>query len=282
MPKAFISYRRQDSGPTARRLAETLSRTFGPESVFLDTDGIRMGQNWQAKIAEALERATLLMPVIGSQWLHVHDEYGRRRIDLPEDWVRREIMDALSRSLTVIPLLISGASLPNSQALPECLQPLLNNQAYAINDEYWERDTTVLTVEMTKLGFEKNTRSENNGVVYPAPVDRSKALTPEETDDALARIPEWRVVKRPPTEQGKMERTELHRTFRFRSFEDAMHFMFVASRYIIMTDHHPDWQNIWISVSVWLTTWDINHRPSFKDVRLAEHLDKLYRDYTVS
>jgi pterin-4a-carbinolamine dehydratase len=41
----------------------------------------------------------------------------------------------------------------------------------------------------------------------------------------------------------------------------------------------PDWQNIWVSLRVWLTTWDIGHRPSFKDIRLAEYLEKLYRDY---
>jgi pterin-4a-carbinolamine dehydratase len=49
-----------------------------------------------------------------------------------------------------------------------------------------------------------------------------------------------------------------------------------------MHGHHPDWENIWINVLVWLTTWDIGHRPSYKDVRLAEHLDAVYRDYVVA
>ncbi len=57
--------------------------------------------------------------------------------------------------------------------------------------------------------------------------------------------------------------------------------MVAASRYVHLTDHHPDWQNLWVSVKVWLSTWDIGHKPSFKDVRLAKYLENLYRDYIV-
>jgi pterin-4a-carbinolamine dehydratase len=76
-----------------------------------------------------------------------------------------------------------------------------------------------------------------------------------------------------------MTRIGLVRTYIFVSFEDAMHFMQTASRYISRAEHHPEWENVWVSVRVWLTSWDIGHRPSLKDVALAEQLDKLYENY---
>jgi len=234
-------------------------------------------------ITEALKRATVLMPVIGPQWLHIHDEHGRRRIDSVDDWVLNEIMTAIKSGMKIVPVLVSGASLPTSKALPPELVPLLENQAYEIKDEYWERDTEALLNMLAAFGLERiSDEPKIDKADYPPPVDCSKPLSAEELEVVLKRIPDWRLVRRPPAQEGAGQRIELHRTFRFRSFEDAMHFIHTASRYISMTSHHPDWQNIWISVRVWLTTWDIGHQPSFKDVRLAEYLDELYLNYTVS
>jgi pterin-4a-carbinolamine dehydratase len=71
----------------------------------------------------------------------------------------------------------------------------------------------------------------------------------------------------------------LLRSYRFKSFEDAIHFMATASRFITRTEHHPAWTNIWRTVTVRLTTFDIGHRPSVFDLRLAEYLDDLFRGY---
>ncbi len=280
MPKLFISYRRQDSGPIARRLAETLIQIFGEEQVFLDTDSIRTGQNWPATIEKALAHASVLLPVIGPQWLHIHNEYGQRRIDVDSDWVRSEVIAALGRDIHIFPILVSGASPLASAALPELLAGLANKQAYELKDEYWKRDIPTIVKALTDVGFNRVDRESTSAdLIFPPPVETSKALTEEELDDALSRLPKWRVVKRLLENRDGGERIELYRSYRFKSFEDAMHFMLVAARYAAQQSHHPDWQNLWISVRVWLTTWDIGHRPSFKDVRLAEYLDKLYVEY---
>jgi len=68
------------------------------------------------------------------------------------------------------------------------------------------------------------------------------------------------------------------RTFDFESFDDAIHFMSTASRFIDRIDHHPEWTNIWRTLIVYLTTWDIGHKPSMLDVDVAAYLDELYEN----
>ena len=63
--------------------------------------------------------------------------------------------------------------------------------------------------------------------------------------------------------------------FEFASFEDAIAFMGGAARRISEMDHHPRWENIWRTVSVWLTTWDIGQKPTELDLQLARYLEEL-------
>ena len=114
-------------------------------------------------------------------------------------------------------------------------------------------------------------------ITYPNPLLNIGALDDENLRRAIERLPAWRVVKRPGE---KVEKTELMRTFKFQSFQDAIHFMNTASRFIEHIDHHPDWTNIWQTVIVYLTTFDIGFKPSMLDVDLATYLDDLYRTYT--
>jgi hypothetical protein len=60
----FISYRPADSSAAVRWLAESIGRTFGPEHVFIDTEAIRMGDDWPYRIESALASATIVLPVI--------------------------------------------------------------------------------------------------------------------------------------------------------------------------------------------------------------------------
>lgn len=283
MPKIFVSYRREDSGPIARRLADNLSRAFGPDALFPDTDTIRLTQNWKLEIDQALEESTVLIVVIGSRWLFLQDAFGRRRIDIADDWVRAEIMAGIKNQKKLLPVLVSGAGLPSAEALPDCLLPLLDSQAYKLNDEYWERDTSYLIERFEELGIRRvASDSLRADVPYPVPIDTSKELTDAELKDALKRLPGWEIANRTLPVKPDRRTVELYKAFKFGSFDDAIHFMSTAARFVSTTHHHPDWQNLWVSVRVWLTTWDIGHRITFKDVRLAEYLEKLYREYTVS
>jgi pterin-4a-carbinolamine dehydratase len=69
------------------------------------------------------------------------------------------------------------------------------------------------------------------------------------------------------------------RTYAFESFLDAIHFINTASRFIDLKDHHPEWTNIWRTVVVYLSTWDIGRKPTILDADVATYLDRLYENY---
>jgi len=43
--------------------------------------------------------------------------------------------------------------------------------------------------------------------------------------------------------------------------------------------HHPRWENIWKSLRVYLTTWDIGQRLTDRDIQLAKYLDAAFNDF---
>ena len=275
-PLVFVSYRRQDSSAAARWLAQTISRTFGPQSVFIDTESIRSGDDWADQIDQALKFASILIPVIGSSWLRIADEYGRRRLDQEDDWVRNEILHALEHKLRVIPVVLSGTPLPKKDALPPSIARLPAHQAFALRDDQWEPDLMLLLSRLEELGLK---RFSVPAIRYPTPRVTLKELSPEEMDAALERLPGWDVIVSDIPGKEPRKRSEPCRVFEFASFNDAMSFMGAAAPEITRIDHHPRRENIWRSVSVWLTTWDIGHRPSVLDTQLAAFLNTLREKY---
>jgi pterin-4a-carbinolamine dehydratase len=271
----FISYRRKDSSLPAQLLSDSLQLAFGNESVFMDRDSIRGADNWKARIDRALESASLLIVVIGPQWLRMYDEDGRRRLDIPGDWVRDEITHGLASKIPIMPVLVQKSDLPRRAALPEAIQQLVDYQGFILSEDRWDRDLELLVQEVETRGFVRI----RDDVVYPTPLARPISLLPVELEESLKRLPDWRVARRRNEKAKDGETVELMRNYSFVSFEDAIHFMVTASRHISRVNHHPDWRNLWINLTVWLTTRDIGHRPSTYDVALAEYLDQLYVSY---
>ena len=102
-----------------------------------------------------------------------------------------------------------------------------------------------------------------------------KALTPDELQHGLAGCPNWTVVTSPLPDEPQTMQTELRRSFRFATFNQAMAFMQAAIPFIDEINHHPRWENAHRNVTVWLSTWDIGHAVSNLDFDLARHLDAL-------
>jgi hypothetical protein len=144
----FISYRRDDASSEAGRLADAIRQHFGHDSVFLDTSDTRFGEDWPNALRAAVESASAVVAVIGPEWILARDEYGRRRIDDADDWVRHEIQLALERGKTVMPLLVRHGRMPPREALPSEIASLSERQAFAMRAESWSHDVELVLREL--------------------------------------------------------------------------------------------------------------------------------------
>ena len=144
MARIFISYRREDSGASAGRLHDRLREHFGRDNVFMDLDTIEPGLDFTEVIERTVASCDVLIALIGRQWLTSTDAAGQRRLDDPEDLVRREIATALRRNIRVIPVLIQDTSMPRAANLPDDLQPLTRRNALELSDTHFHRDVDQL------------------------------------------------------------------------------------------------------------------------------------------
>ena len=134
MSRIFISYRRDDTRGYARSLYGTLTQYFSKDKIFMDIDTIEYGVDFAEQINRAVGSCDALVAIIGKQWLVTEDATGKRRIDNRDDFVRLEIETALKRNVRVIPCLVDGAEMPQSELLPKSLKKLVRLQALKVND----------------------------------------------------------------------------------------------------------------------------------------------------
>ena len=139
MHKVFLSYRREDSEAETRNILLSLQR-LGNEDVFMDRTSLEPGSRWPDKIRDALERATIVLVIIGPRWLTSLSQDGRRRIDSKEDWVHLELKIAIEKNKTIVPVLVNGAKMPSAMSLPDNLSEITNRQAVRLHQESWDND----------------------------------------------------------------------------------------------------------------------------------------------
>lgn len=275
-PYLFISYRREDTQWIARALYRHLSEGFGAHRVFMDRIEIRGGDQWRTKIDDALQKATAVLAIIGRQWLTLSDEYRRLRIDREDDWVRTEIRMALNHRKRLIPLYVDGAGLiTDPRHLPLDIRGLIDSQGIVLTETYWDAGLYDVVKRLRADGF------ESYQTTLPMP-ERRKKVEPLSTtllDQELRNLPGWQVTTSfisMGLGDTPVSRSELYKEFRFPTFSAATHFMAFASAAIDAGNHHPRWENVWTTVRVWLSTWDIEFQPSHYDLTLAHTLEQQY------
>ena len=104
-------------------LSRDLRANLGDDEVFEDIAAIEPGMDFTEAIENKLAKVDVLLAVVGPRWLATTDKKtGKRRLDDPNDLVRREIATALQRRIRVVPALVGGAALPSAEDLPEDMQ----------------------------------------------------------------------------------------------------------------------------------------------------------------
>jgi 4a-hydroxytetrahydrobiopterin dehydratase len=90
-------------------------------------------------------------------------------------------------------------------------------------------------------------------------------LGPDERAAALAGLPAWEPVE---------GRDAITRTFVFADFSEAFGFMARAALVAEKMDHHPEWTNVYRTVTVVLTSHDADGLTG-RDVALATAMDRI-------
>ncbi len=166
--KIFISYRREDTSGESGRLKDKLEQIFGQENIFYDVETLEAGLNFDESIAKALSESKVLLAMIGPHWLKVTDPKGTLRLQKEDDWVRKEISEALKRDLRVIPILVNGADMPDREELPEELKELSLKHAQELTSSRWNYDVGELTKVLEKL-ISKKTEPKPQSQPRPNP-----------------------------------------------------------------------------------------------------------------
>jgi TIR domain len=156
----FISYRREESRWSARSLYDRLSGRFDRKQIFMDIDAIALGDDFVKAIEKTVGECDVLIAVIGAHWVTSTDEQNGRRLDNPEDFVRREIATALKRDIRVIPVLVDGALMPRSSELPDDLKPLVRRNALRVSDTGFDDDCRRLVAAIEQVLAERHQREE--------------------------------------------------------------------------------------------------------------------------
>ncbi|MGD1030284.1 MAG: 4a-hydroxytetrahydrobiopterin dehydratase [Opitutaceae bacterium] len=89
----------------------------------------------------------------------------------------------------------------------------------------------------------------------------SKPLPKAKIAAALADLPGW-----------KLQRNAVAKTFRFKSFREALSFMVRVGFEAEAMNHHPDWTNVYNRVAIRLSSHDAGGRVTAKDIGLARRI----------
>lgn len=112
-----------------------------------------------------------------------------------------------------------------------------------------------------------NTEAKSQHVISPTTVNQEinyTILTESEIQNLLnTEFEGWQVVG------GK-----LYKTFQFESFVEAFQFMYRVGLEAERMNHHPDWNNNYDTVSVYLYTWSAGNKITDYDVKLAGIIDR--------
>ncbi|MFJ5882088.1 toll/interleukin-1 receptor domain-containing protein [Kitasatospora cineracea] len=114
MSTVFVNYRTGDGDEVAALLEHELSARFGSEQVFRASKSIPAGSRFPQALITAARRSHVLLAVIGRRWFDPRTPGGRPAVEDPDDWTRREIIEAFETGALVIPVLVDSVRIDRS------------------------------------------------------------------------------------------------------------------------------------------------------------------------
>ncbi|MFH8369253.1 toll/interleukin-1 receptor domain-containing protein [Streptomyces sp. NPDC018031] len=187
MPLIFVNYRTGDEESTATLVERELSRRFGDTNVFRASKSIGPGQRYPRELITAVRRSSVLLAVIGARWLEARTADGRAALDEPDDWTRREILEAFETGAIVIPLLVGRTEPLRPEALPAALGELADCQYRRFDHRNAAADLDRLATDLALLVPELADIADTQG--REAPTERGGNRVPAGDQGDQTRVP---------------------------------------------------------------------------------------------
>jgi hypothetical protein len=147
----FLCYRREDAQDATGRLHDRLVDSYGSERVFMDIDSVPLGIDFVDHVSKQISLCSVIIVMIGKQWLKVKDKRRRRRLDNDDDLVRAEIAAARQQDVPVIPVLIQDLQIPHADDLPENIRLLARRNGLSLSATRWRTDVERLIKELDRV-----------------------------------------------------------------------------------------------------------------------------------
>jgi hypothetical protein len=145
----FISYRRNDSRYQARMIYGAFQQAVPRDRLFMDVDSIPPGADFVGVLQSWVTQCEIMLALIGPGWIEATDpKTGRMRLDDPNDFVRIEIREALSRNIPVVPVLLDETPMPKIEQLPDDMKGLVRRQAEFVAYRTFDADVRRLIKEL--------------------------------------------------------------------------------------------------------------------------------------
>ena len=103
----------------------------------MDVEDIAPGQLFERKIDETIAQCDIALIVIGPRWAEILRERAQSE---QVDYVRREIEAALARQITIVPVLVGGATMAELTGLPGQLSVLAQYEVAELRDGTFSDD----------------------------------------------------------------------------------------------------------------------------------------------
>ncbi len=144
MARVFVNYRTGDGDQLALLVERDLTHRFGQKHVFLASRSVPAGEEFDRVIRKNVRRSDVLVAIIGPAWFTIpaHRDPDRRAVDDPADWPRREIVEAFSNDVLVVPLLVGATPRLQEDDLPAELRFLARVQSLRFH-----RDTAEVSLD---------------------------------------------------------------------------------------------------------------------------------------
>ena len=147
----FINYRTSDESMAAGLLKSELSRHFTPENVFLAGTDISAGTDFEQELLARVRGSRVLLATIGTRWLTAPGRSTPPSLRSEEDWVRREIAEAIRLGVRVIPILVGATERLTDADLPADIAAMRTFQHLRLRHDNLNYDLARIVDELTRL-----------------------------------------------------------------------------------------------------------------------------------